>query len=386
MDVQNSASEVITDLLTVEMALAPVKLQSGSLPVVVSTTTIAGTASVTPIQFDRHRHMTVGDGDPQMPWRSLAGQQRSAIKWGQLKLWVTEIQFLTLYLDLVKHPHPIVVYVGAALGIHIAGLADMFPPVTFHLFDFHPKRKRVFHEVLEDDAGKSRKANVQLFQRYFTDADVATYAAMPSVYFITDIRSLSYDKSKKTEADNRRNEKMAWDDMLLQQRWVLGIKPVRALLKLRFPYCYDFVQKEIGPTCPYLAGVVYLQPWTSPSSTETRLVPNDTYNTQEWDYPAVEGMLFAHNTGIRESGRFLNPLDLTPTPVAPELGFTMDWDSTFTVMVVMDYLRFVGALVTKPNVVSVLAVLVGRANVGRTTLVGLRAGIRNLEDDPNDDR
>lgn len=337
-----------------------------------------------PIEFQRKDHMTVNDGGPREKWRSLKRQPRNAIKWGQLKLLCAEMEFLTNYWDPIVHPKPIFVYVGAALGTHIAVLADLFSNVTFHLYD-----KQRFHECICTKEGESTKENVQIFQRYFNDEDVARYSKTESVFFSSDIRSLlfcgEHDMELTIEDVNKRNEELLWDDMLLQQTWVQAIKPVRALLKFRMPYCYQFVLAG-GLTRHYLDGVLYLQPWTSQSSSETRLVPNQDYGLREWDYPAVEEMLFHHNTHLRESQVFLNPLDLSSTAVAPELGITQDWDSTCTVIISMAYLRFIGVDPTPVKVAALLNTMILGANNGRTSLVSIRNGVNAQTDkDENPD-
>src|SRR5437868_821867 len=55
--------------------------------------------------------------------------------WGQRKLLLSEIEFLTIYWNAQEIPDPIVVYVGAAHGNHIPLLSEMFPSFEFHLYD-----------------------------------------------------------------------------------------------------------------------------------------------------------------------------------------------------------------------------------------------------------
>jgi hypothetical protein len=53
--------------------------------------------------------------------------------WGQRKLLLSEIEFLTDWAPLDRDS--IVVYAGAAPGTHIAFLAEMFPRLSFVLVD-----------------------------------------------------------------------------------------------------------------------------------------------------------------------------------------------------------------------------------------------------------
>ncbi len=57
------------------------------------------------------------------------------LHWGQRKLLMSEIEFLTLHAT----PGCVVVYAGAAPGLHCAFLSDMFPEVRqFILVDPSP--------------------------------------------------------------------------------------------------------------------------------------------------------------------------------------------------------------------------------------------------------
>ena len=62
-------------------------------------------------------------------------EDKIAVHWGQRKLLLSEIQFITLYWDNLDVPIPILVYAGAAPGLHIPFLSQMFPEAEFHLYD-----------------------------------------------------------------------------------------------------------------------------------------------------------------------------------------------------------------------------------------------------------
>lgn len=68
--------------------------------------------------------VVMSDDFPSEPYRSRNKEVKSSIHWGQRKLIISEIQFLSLY-ALPKTAHHIV-YVGSAPGTHIAFLDDMF--------------------------------------------------------------------------------------------------------------------------------------------------------------------------------------------------------------------------------------------------------------------
>lgn len=63
--------------------------------------------------------------------RRRRGEVKSVAHWGQRKLMLSEVEFLTRFAE----PNIICVYAGAAPGTHIAFLSELFPEVTFVLVD-----------------------------------------------------------------------------------------------------------------------------------------------------------------------------------------------------------------------------------------------------------
>lgn len=72
---------------------------------------------------------------PRLPYRRRRGEEKTVIHWGQRKLLMSEIEFLTLH----HERGDVVVYAGAAPGTHMDYLADLFPGVSrFVLVDPAP--------------------------------------------------------------------------------------------------------------------------------------------------------------------------------------------------------------------------------------------------------
>ncbi len=69
--------------------------------------------------------------DKQSKYTSRKNQIKSVVHWGQRKLFMSEIEFLTKY----SIPGDIVLYVGSAPGIHTYFLSLFFPFLNFILFD-----------------------------------------------------------------------------------------------------------------------------------------------------------------------------------------------------------------------------------------------------------
>lgn len=77
----------------------------------------------------------INSSTPSYEYRSRGGERNhTVVNSRQRKLILSEIQFLTNYLSKGVYK-PIVVYAGAAPGIHIRLLSSMFPDVEFHLYD-----------------------------------------------------------------------------------------------------------------------------------------------------------------------------------------------------------------------------------------------------------
>jgi cap2 methyltransferase len=198
---------------------------------------------------------------------------------GQRKLLMNEIYFLTKYGDLSDT----VVYAGAAHGIHIPILTELFP-----------------HKFLLYDPGKfliSDTDKIKIFNDYFTD-DTAKIYSGKGVLFISDIRAtlpkgLSKDSptSNNNEFEDAVKENNAW-----QINWVKIMKPKMAMLKFRIPF------NTLEPY-EYFDGEIDLQPWAPPHSSETRLLTNGQkmkmYILEEYD-----AKMYYYNNFIRTKNNY----------------------------------------------------------------------------------
>src|SRR5579871_2203255 len=205
---------------------------------------------------------TIKDQILNQKWPSAEYQRRKgpkkSVQWGQRKLLLTEIQFFTNYWDNRSVPNPIVIYVGAAPGIHIELLSQLFPLFNFHLYD--PKPFAI-----------KPTSNISIYNQKFTDGDCKRWAGRSDVFFVCDIRSAAPGEDIKTGDDElKRIEDGIKNDMVNQRTWVEIIKPVQAHLKFRLPYPYSWTTEL---KFNYFKGFCYVQPWAMTSSTETRLVP-----------------------------------------------------------------------------------------------------------------
>jgi hypothetical protein len=280
------------------------------------------------------------DTSPQEEYRRRAGEDKQAVRWGQRKLLIALVEFLTMFWNPAEIQRLHVVYAGAAPGCNIEFVSKMFPAVTFHLWDPAP-------------FGIKPSERINLHQELFTDQIAQQWNGRKDVFFVSDIRSGSYEKIHEVwrargeqlklpaqEVERRatlENEQMIISDMELQQRWTFIIDPVQAHLKFRLPW----EMQGINRLYEYLHGHVLLQAWTPPTSTETRLVPfrdaEGKYFKRPWDIRTYCNQMFYHNNTVRQNSFYVNPLSVTGPIDSPEL--LNDYDSTAEAVVLRDYVQ-----------------------------------------------
>lgn len=281
------------------------------------------------------RDFLVEDGDPQRPYERRTDEEKTAVAWGQRKLLLALIQFLTRFWRAEDVRLPKIVYAGAAPGNNIQIVSRLFRTAEFHLYDPAPFRV--------NPSGK-----IQIYNREFTDADAKGWAGRDDVYFISDIRS------------NAKSEVAIAKDMQDQMRWVNLMNPRAAQLKFRLPYSGTDVSTDVE----YFEGQVFKQAWTRPTSTETRLVPFAARTTKVWDARKYEGQMYYHNVMIREKQKFVNPFTLDLTPVS-DGQLVNDYDSTLEVMILREYREKFGMLSGPVEIQRMSDLLTSELNYGK---------------------
>ena len=149
---------------------------------------------------------------PRTPYGRRQGEVKTVEHWGQRKLLLSEIEFLTLY----GHLAGLVVYAGAAPGTHIDFLSrKLFPSHKWILVDPAPF-----------DARESDRIEVR--ETFFTD-EMAKEFAGKDILFICDIRSMD------EEQDDKLKEHRIHIDMVWQEKWVQIMQP-----KVSYPFRVHF--------------------------------------------------------------------------------------------------------------------------------------------------
>lgn len=252
----------------------------------------------------------LSDSAPQLVYRRRKGELKTVCHWGQRKLLMSEIEFLTLYA--CPGISTTVVYAGAAPGTHISYLSQLFPEVKFVCVDPAPFTCR-------------ETKNVELHTGMFSDSFASRFSdrsKYPRVLFISDIRSADPDEHSETEVDRRIR-----DDMNDQQRWHLVIRPIASMLKFRLSW-------EPGVT-EYIDGKVHLPIWGPVSTTESRLVVTTKDTIRQWDNTKYERQMFYFNTRTRVA-IYDHPV---PSGHVDAIGLCHCYDCTAEVGVLRAYLQ-----------------------------------------------
>ena len=221
--------------------------------------------SRTDISFTRRLHWDA----PRVEYRD--DQSAKGTHWGQRKLLMSEIEFLTRH----GSRSQIVVYAGAAPGVHMRALQELFEDHVFVLVDPAPFSVDESHSV-------------SLIKEPFTDELATQFAAMfgGDMLFISDIRSSGFvaDGAEKHEQSIRK-------DMQDQMRWHSIMKPVKSMLKFRLPF-------ESGSTV-YLDGDIMLPVWGPVGTAECRLIADRNAGVVAYDHTRHEQQMFHFNTVAR---------------------------------------------------------------------------------------
>lgn len=232
------------------------------------------------------------DDFEQAPYKRRKGEDKTTVHFGQRKLLLSEIEFLTLAINEIiaenyTNTKFLVVYAGAAPGHHCALLINMFPFFEYILVD--PAEFKI------DD--RSYKAKVKIENAFFTDEMAQSIREKYKDYeilFISDIRTANYRVLTRLDTELKVEK-----DMEDQMRWVKILKPLKSILKFRLPYVGS--EKVTKTELEYLDGQIYIQVWPGCTSSETRLIVGREFKTKMYDCIKYENQMFRYNTVERVS-------------------------------------------------------------------------------------
>ena len=231
---------------------------------------------------------------PRRKWINNAPYNK-AMKWGQLKLFLSHLQPLVTFWDTKLVPHLTVVYAGFAPGLSIAIVDALFPGmISWHLYDTNPY-------YLGD------VKDFKVYNQWFTDEDARKWSKVPNVFFFTDVRSVSFSEEYRLAGKiDPKSEAAVKDDMAMQRGWIEIMKPYQACLKMKLPYVLKDKSGNLIPhTTSYLEGNIMIQSFNQHASSETRLIPlkrcDGTYYIKDYDDILYEEQMFYHNYVNKEA-------------------------------------------------------------------------------------
>lgn len=274
---------------------------------------------------------------PRKKYEKRVADVKNILHWGQLKLLLTEIEFLTLFMRNVYNKHAskkeiYVIYAGAAPGTHINLLSELFQSIHFELYDPRPFDKRL---------NKNKMINTH--NQLFLDDDAKKWISNTHkdkyILLISDIRTADTAKMSSAEIEDR--VKL---DHKLQYNWYKIIKPAYTMLKFRLPW--------MAGTTKYLKGDIYIQPFPPVRSTETRLIistPNvpDIY----YDNIEYEEQLYYFNTTLRDK-KYRNILEKYSRK--DKCGLTDNYDSVALIHILSNYLELMGQSVSVDSICNII--------------------------------
>jgi predicted RNA methylase len=235
---------------------------------------------------------------PQLPYAEPDNNQENLIRgmkttvnyrslhWGQRKLLLTEIDFLTR----VGANDEIVIYAGAADGRHIPLLLDLFPLIKFHLYDPRPFNTALFrHKDRIFINPYYEKEEIKSDERgFFTDRVAQWYknneeTRNQKILFVSDIRT------EAIESEVLRNQQQ-------QMEWIGIMKPEYSMFKFKMPY------PAVGKNMyyEYLDGNIVKQCWAPIRSAETRLIIPKSQHVKKWNIIDYERQCSWYNSVLRQ--------------------------------------------------------------------------------------
>ena len=211
-------------------------------------------------------------------------ETKTARHFGQRKLLMSEIEFLTMHAQF----NDTVVYAGAAPGTHIDFLKGMFTDLHLKYFLIDPG----FACVQEHRRPRDCTCIAERFELLGNTESSAEFWHGKNVLFISDIRTSTAGRTpSQTDVQS---------DMNMQLEWVKKMRPRAGMLKFKLPFANTIV--------PYIKGDIHLPIWGRQRTAESRLIftdktafDNDTLIEHTYSAGDYEKEMFYFNTTTRMS-------------------------------------------------------------------------------------
>lgn len=265
----------------------------------------------------------------RMRWDQKLASQSKNIHWGQLKLHISEVEYLLAKGALEQRT--MVIYPGGGPGLHIPLLASLFPLVKFVLIDpvFSepeiPPHPQIYWIAslfditsFEKMVSKAKKADPDLQILLFSDIR-SSPGPEPEPVKSSDSESVRRSKLEEKRKYEKEFEEEVQKNMTMQLEWQRRLK-VPALLKFRLRF-------NPGQT-KYPKGHLAFQVFSRPTSAELRLWSEDPDDLTSYDHTTIEEQMFHFNHNYRPKSFYATE---------PDLG--ANYDSTKTGVIFREYIR-----------------------------------------------
>ena len=347
------------------------------------------------LQFDMELHID-GQDVPEEPYVEMKHLDATVHHWGQLKLLLGEVDFLTPYLDV---PKLCVVYAGASPGHHLDALVRAMPSTwTWELYDDKPNevfspnsRENVIEKQVTDRhvrcvathgglfnhqqelslkrleckrhlelEPQNSKLKSQLWKLDHTalifrehKRNVKTHQEILTLDEARYLRE-QYVSGPQTQADpqllfisdirtprDRITEDVVELDMRVQKAIARALRPYQSSLKFRLPYSDEYCVQR-----PYLDGKLLYQPFSPKVSHECRLHVGHECNKRHYDRMEFNSKMFRFQTVVRTSTYDLEgelpSADRHPHLVSKRVGTDHCFDCTAARTIARHYARHYG--------------------------------------------
>jgi hypothetical protein len=287
--------------------------------------------------------LTITDSHPRESYIPNYHLDKDNLHWGQRKLLMSEILYLLMYTTPTEKYN--VIYVGAADGLHINVLVQLFPNVTFYLFDYRQsmsmwnikesKTVHVYNMYLINDI-KYACAGIP----YMMISELITLLKAHEAHethethnlFISDLRTANPDIDKHVE-----HERKVLSDTYLQFEMAQAMN-CPCMIKWRCLFVND--------KTPYLkhpSTKILMQCYERNKSSETRLICDD---------PAGASLAYANDTVFEQimfyhniKTRFTSYRDIVATYTGtallahPQHKFDVHFDNYIECLILIEYIR-----------------------------------------------
>ncbi len=277
-----------------------------------------------PDDFYKNHHLYTNwkEYTPYKSIREIEDIYTRSSHWGQLKLMLTEICFLSLfsgidYSSTTKGTKGVkVIYAGAAPSDHIEILVKYFPK-EYHYDLVDPEKwNQEFVNKTKGELGKQNMSpdykkytineQIDVYHGFFTDELANTFAEKykdDQVIFLSDIRPTNIEELSSTIEERNR---IVNENMEMQRKWYEIIKTKN---KFEVWGMFKFKPTFDSNITEYLDGYLFYQPWAPLKSPELRLITN-SLGLKKYDNKWLEEHLVWFNEVRRNSfdGEYRDPL------------------------------------------------------------------------------